>query len=56
MSNKLTLYKDNYPENFLNIFYELIFNNYISYYYQKNDLLIKLLGVCLFRKLLISFM
>ena len=55
MSNELTVYKNNNPEKFLDIFYENIFNNFINYYYKKNELFIKLLGVCLFRKLLFSF-
>jgi len=54
MSNNLTIYKIKYPDNFLNIFYENIFDNYINYY-KKNELLIKLLGVYLFRKFLFYF-
>jgi len=55
MSKELTVYKNNDPENFLNIFYKDIFNNYINNYYKKNELFIKLLGVYLFRKILLYF-
>ena len=55
MSKELTIYKNNDQVNFLNIFYEDIFNNYINYYYKKNELLIKLLGVYLFRQFLFYF-
>jgi|688.fasta_scaffold404733_2 hypothetical protein len=55
MSNELTVYKNNNPEKFLDVFYENIFNNFINYYYKKNNLFIKLLGVYLFRKMLLYF-
>jgi hypothetical protein len=55
MSNELTIYKNKDHANFLNIFYEDIFNNYINYHYKKNELLIKLLGVYLFRKFFLFY-
>ncbi len=55
MSNELTIYKNKDHANFLKIFYEDIFNNYINYYYKKNELLIKLLGVYLFRKIFLFY-
>ena len=54
MSNELTVYKNKEPDIFLYMFYENIFDNYINYY-KKNELLIKLLGVYLFRKFIFYF-
>lgn len=55
MSLELTVYKIKDVDIFLDIFYENIFDNYINYYYKKNELLIKLLGVYLFRKIIFYF-
>ena len=51
MSNELTVYKNKDTDIFLYMFYENIFDNY----YKKNELLIKLLGVYLFRKFILFY-